>query len=83
LYTADDSIQDKESVSNPARLGPAGLSLHYANVVMQIDNLVSAIYVHHVKSHSAFCIHYSSKLVIISLTICNQDWLLCDIISHI
>ncbi|XP_011000110.1 PREDICTED: uncharacterized protein LOC105107769 [Populus euphratica] len=39
--SVDDSIQDKESWSNPARLGPAGLSLHYANVVMQIDNLVA------------------------------------------
>jgi hypothetical protein len=48
MYTADDSIQDEESVSNNPRLGPAGLSLHYANVVMQIDNLVSAIYFHHV-----------------------------------
>ncbi|KAJ6744461.1 hypothetical protein OIU79_030735 [Salix purpurea] len=27
-------------INNP-RLGPAGLSLHYANVVMQIDNLVA------------------------------------------
>ncbi|KAJ6315112.1 hypothetical protein OIU78_018575 [Salix suchowensis] len=35
----DDSVQDEESVSNPERLGPAGLSLHYANVVMQIDSL--------------------------------------------
>ncbi|KAF9666019.1 hypothetical protein SADUNF_Sadunf16G0185400 [Salix dunnii] len=34
----DDSVL---VVSNPARLGPAGLSLHYANVVMQIDNLVA------------------------------------------
>ncbi|KAJ6424329.1 hypothetical protein OIU84_025174 [Salix udensis] len=38
----DDSVQDEESVSNPERLGPAGLSLHYANVVMQIDSLVSS-----------------------------------------
>ncbi|KAJ6302483.1 hypothetical protein OIU77_016553 [Salix suchowensis] len=37
----DDSVQDEESVSNPERLGPAGLSLHYANVVMQIDSLVA------------------------------------------
>jgi hypothetical protein len=48
MHTADDSVQDEESVSNNPRLGPAGLSLHYANVVMQIDNLVSAIYFHHV-----------------------------------
>ncbi|KAJ6761483.1 hypothetical protein OIU74_024184 [Salix koriyanagi] len=39
--SGDDSIQDEESVSNNPRLGPAGLSLHYANVVMQIDNLVA------------------------------------------
>eukprot|EP00258_Populus_trichocarpa_P030824 XP_024446843.1 uncharacterized protein LOC18107991 isoform X4 [Populus trichocarpa] len=37
----DDSVQDEESVSNNPRLGPAGLSLHYANVVMQIDNLLT------------------------------------------
>ncbi|KAJ6951344.1 hypothetical protein D5086_032774 [Populus alba] len=39
--SGDDSVQDEESVSNNPRLGPAGLSLHYANVVMQIDNLVA------------------------------------------
>ncbi|XP_024448855.2 protein PSK SIMULATOR 1 isoform X2 [Populus trichocarpa] len=39
--SGDDSVQDEESVSNNPRLGPAGLSLHYANVVMQIDNLLT------------------------------------------
>nr|TKS09475.1 hypothetical protein D5086_0000092850 [Populus alba] len=39
--SGDDSVQNEESVSNNPRLGPAGLSLHYANVVMQIDNLVA------------------------------------------
>ncbi|KAK9291840.1 hypothetical protein L1049_019790 [Liquidambar formosana] len=29
------------SLSNDQRLGPAGLSLHYANIVMQIDTLVA------------------------------------------
>ncbi|CAK7328540.1 unnamed protein product [Dovyalis caffra] len=37
----DDSLQEEDSGSNHPRLGPAGLSLHYANVVMQIDNLVA------------------------------------------
>ncbi|XVF16890.1 hypothetical protein REPUB_Repub10bG0070100 [Reevesia pubescens] len=34
-------ISAKGSVSGHQRLGPAGLSLHYANVIMQIDTLVA------------------------------------------
>ncbi|XWS29958.1 hypothetical protein CRYUN_Cryun24cG0075800 [Craigia yunnanensis] len=34
-------ISAKGSVSGQQRLGPAGLALHYANIVMQIDTLVA------------------------------------------
>ncbi|XP_044470129.1 protein PSK SIMULATOR 1-like [Mangifera indica] len=36
-----DHIPFKGSMSNHQRLGPAGLALHYANLVMQIDTLVA------------------------------------------
>ncbi|KAF5727622.1 hypothetical protein HS088_TW22G01318 [Tripterygium wilfordii] len=40
--SADSSTTPvKESVSYCQRLGPAGLDLHYANIVMQIDTLVA------------------------------------------
>ncbi|KAF5745052.1 hypothetical protein HS088_TW07G00633 [Tripterygium wilfordii] len=39
--SADSSTPVKESVSHRQRLGPAGLALHYANIVMQIDTLVA------------------------------------------
>ncbi|KAJ8765297.1 hypothetical protein K2173_011994 [Erythroxylum novogranatense] len=36
----DGHVTFQGSESNRQRLGPAGLSLHYANIIMQIDNLV-------------------------------------------
>ncbi|GLU20673.1 hypothetical protein SLE2022_368610 [Rubroshorea leprosula] len=38
--STDHQIPDEGCVSNHQRLGPAGLALHYANIVMQIDTLV-------------------------------------------
>lgn len=38
---ADSDTPVNGSVSDHQRLGPAGLALHYANIVMQIDALVS------------------------------------------
>lgn len=35
------TLVSKESVKNTARLGVAGLALHYANVINQIDNVAS------------------------------------------
>ncbi|KAL6982673.1 hypothetical protein U1Q18_016061 [Sarracenia purpurea var. burkii] len=34
-------LASKESVNKPERLGVAGLALHYANIINQIDNIVS------------------------------------------
>ncbi|KAK9038491.1 hypothetical protein V6N11_023357 [Hibiscus sabdariffa] len=34
-------VSDEGSVSSRQRLGPAGLALHYANIIMQIDTLVA------------------------------------------
>ncbi|XP_021301044.1 uncharacterized protein LOC110429358 isoform X2 [Herrania umbratica] len=39
--SAEYQVSAKGSVSNHQRLGPAGLALHYANIVMQIDTLVA------------------------------------------
>ncbi|XP_030550244.1 protein PSK SIMULATOR 1-like [Rhodamnia argentea] len=38
--TADAHVPAKPSMSN-TKLGPAGLSLHYANIIVQIDTLVA------------------------------------------
>ncbi|PON32302.1 hypothetical protein PanWU01x14_362540 [Parasponia andersonii] len=38
---ADDHIPAEETTSSRKRLGPAGLSLHYANIIIQIDTLVA------------------------------------------
>lgn len=38
---ADDNVPAKSSETSNQRLGPAGLSLHYANIIIQIDTLVS------------------------------------------
>lgn len=32
---------DREPTTKPERLGGAGLALHYANLITQIDNIVS------------------------------------------
>lgn len=34
------------SLVNQQRLGPSGLALHYANIVIQIDTIVSALSLH-------------------------------------
>ncbi|CAK9163798.1 unnamed protein product [Ilex paraguariensis] len=37
----DGDISSKGSLDSQPRLGPAGLALHYANIVLQIDSIVS------------------------------------------
>ena len=34
-------LADKEAGRGPQRLGTSGLALHYANIINQIDNIVS------------------------------------------
>ncbi|KAA8531241.1 hypothetical protein F0562_005950 [Nyssa sinensis] len=38
---ADDDKHSIGSLSNQQRLGPAGLSMHYANIIIQIDTIVA------------------------------------------
>ncbi|KAK4762728.1 hypothetical protein SAY86_008496 [Trapa natans] len=38
---ADENVPAKSSEMGNQRLGPAGLSLHYANIIIQIDTLVA------------------------------------------
>lgn len=38
---SNDQASVEESVSKRKKLGPAGLDLHYANIIMQIDSLVA------------------------------------------
>lgn len=42
-HLVDDQASVEESVSKRKKLGPAGLDLHYANIIMQIDSLVSVL----------------------------------------
>ena len=37
-------IPTEKPSSKPERLGVAGLALHYAHIITQIDNIVSVIY---------------------------------------
>lgn len=40
-FSAGDKVSDKGLFNNPQRLGVSGLALHYANIISQIDNIVS------------------------------------------
>ncbi|KAK4490623.1 hypothetical protein RD792_001311 [Penstemon davidsonii] len=37
----EDETPEKESSTSQQKLGPAGLSLHYANIILQIDSVVA------------------------------------------
>lgn len=47
-HFADGCEPADESPSSHQRLGPSGLALHYANIVIQIDTLVSDYLSHYV-----------------------------------
>jgi hypothetical protein len=42
FYQSIDSEESQEPAKRRNRLGPAGLALHYANIISQIDALVSS-----------------------------------------
>lgn len=44
LFSADGDMPVKGSQSNHKKLGTAGLALHYANIITQIDTLVSLMH---------------------------------------
>lgn len=41
LMIADDDVSLSGCPNMQHKLGPAGLALHYANIVLQIDSIVS------------------------------------------
>ena len=55
LFSADGDTPVKGSQSNHKKLGTAGLALHYANIITQIDTLVS-LFAFAVKFFVAFAI---------------------------
>lgn len=42
--TTSDSSDDAEKCKDAQRLGPMGLALHYANIIVQIDSIVCFSY---------------------------------------
>lgn len=58
LFSADGDTPVKGSQSNHKKLGTAGLALHYANIITQIDTLVSLF---------AFAVKFFVALLLYSL----------------